>query len=154
MQFLDFHSQALLHTLVLPSSCSSITLQRDSGLLAVICDDLTVRLVDIETYRIVREMSGFSGNVLDMVCDPPLHPRECALMSIQAFSPDSRWLITTSLDSVIRTFDIPSGRLIDAFRTSSVATSIAFSPTNDFLATAHVDSVGIFLWYVSYTIHQ
>ena len=54
----------------------------------------------------------------------------------------------SSLDSVIRTFDIPTGRLIDAFRSSSIATSISFSPSNDFLATAHVDSVGVFLWYV------
>jgi U3 small nucleolar RNA-associated protein 21 len=52
---------------------------------------------------------------------------------------------------VIRTFDVPTGRLIDAFRTSSVATSISFSPTNDFLATAHIDSVGIFLWFVLFT---
>lgn len=66
--------------------------------------------------------------------------------SLQAFSPDSRWIVSTSLDSIIRTFDIPTGRLIDAFRTPSIATSIAFSPTNDFLATAHVDSVGVFLW--------
>jgi len=50
------------------------------------------------------------------------------------------------LDSIIRTYDVPTGRLIDAFRSSSVATSIAFSPTNDFLATAHVDSVGVYLW--------
>ena len=64
----------------------------------------------------------------------------------QVFSPDSRWLIASSMDSIIRTFDLPTGCLIDAFRTSSVATSIAFSPTNDFLATAHVDSVGIYLW--------
>ncbi|KAI5121673.1 hypothetical protein M0805_002749 [Coniferiporia weirii] len=129
VNFFDFHTQALLHTLVLPSTCASILLQRDSGLLAVVCDDLVVRLVDIETHRIVREMSGFVGNVLDIV-----------------FSPDSRWLITTSLDSVIRTFDIPTGRLIDGFKTASVATSVAFSPTNDFLATAHVDSVGVYLW--------
>ena len=67
---------------------------------------------------------------------------------LQTFSPDSRWLVTTSLDSIIRTFDIPTGRLIDAFRTPSIATSISFSPTNDFLATAHVDSVGVFLWSV------
>ena len=51
------------------------------------------------------------------------------------------------MDSVIRTFDIPTGKLIDAFRPASVATSISFSPTGDFLATAHVDSVGVFLWY-------
>ena len=50
------------------------------------------------------------------------------------------------MDSIIRTFDVPTGRLIDAFRTPSVATSLSFSPTNDFLATSHVDSVGVFLW--------
>ena len=64
----------------------------------------------------------------------------------QTFSPDSRLLVTASLDSIIRTFDIPTGRLIDAFRTPSVATSLSFSPTNDFLATSHVDNVGVFLW--------
>ncbi|KAF7964547.1 hypothetical protein HWV62_5804 [Athelia sp. TMB] len=90
---------------------------------------MVVRVVDIETRRIVRELGGSRGRILDI-----------------AFSPDSRWLVTTSLDSIIRTYDVPTGRLIDAFRTPSVATSIAFSPTNDFLATAHVDSVGIYLW--------
>ncbi|RDX56504.1 Utp21-domain-containing protein [Lentinus brumalis] len=129
VNFFDFHTAALEHTLVLPSAAVSITLHRDSSLLAVICDDLIVRIVDIETRRVVREMSGFRGRVLDI-----------------AFSPDSRWLVTTSLDSIIRTFDVPTGRLIDLFRTSSVATSISFSPTNDFLATSHVDSVGVFLW--------
>ncbi|PPQ97575.1 hypothetical protein CVT26_002362 [Gymnopilus dilepis] len=119
----------LEHTLVLPSTAVSILLQRDSGLLAVICDDMTVRIIDIETRRIVRELSGFHGRILDIT-----------------FSPDSRWLVASSLDSVIRTFDVPTGRLIDAFRTSSIATSVSFSPTNDFLATAHVDSVGVFLW--------
>ena len=54
--------------------------------------------------------------------------------------------MTTSLDSVVRTFDLPTGRLLDAFRTASVATSVSFSPASDFLATAHVDSVGVHLW--------
>ncbi len=62
----------------------------------------------------------------------------------KTFSPDSRWLIASSLDSIIRTYDVPTSRLIDAFRTPSVATSVSFSPTNDFLATSHVDSVGIY----------
>lgn len=47
---------------------------------------------------------------------------------------------------------MPTGRLIDAFRTSSVATSVSFSPSNDFLATAHVDSVGVYLWQVAHLI--
>lgn len=68
----------------------------------------------------------------------------------KTFSPDARWIVTTSLDSIIRTFDVPTGQLIDAFRTASVATSVSFSPTNDFLATSHVDSVGVYLWYDLY----
>lgn len=52
------------------------------------------------------------------------------------------------MDSIIRTFDIPTGQLIDAFKTASVCTSISFSPTGDFLATSHVDRVGVYLWYV------
>lgn len=51
----------------MPATIVSITLQRDNGLLAVTCDDLAVRLVDIETHRIVREFGGFGGRVLDVV---------------------------------------------------------------------------------------
>lgn len=66
-QFFDFHSGELVKDVALPSSIVSITLQRDSGLLAVICDDLVVRIVDVETRRIVRELRGFKGRVLDLV---------------------------------------------------------------------------------------
>ncbi|KAJ9111344.1 hypothetical protein QFC19_001112 [Naganishia cerealis] len=107
----------------------NINLNRDSGLLAVVCDDLVVRLIDIETRRIVRELAGFKGRVLDLT-----------------FSPDSRWLVASSLDSIVRTYDVPTGQLVDAFRTSSISTSLTFSPTGDFLATAQVDSVGVYLW--------
>lgn len=113
----------------LDSSITALELQRDSGLLACVCDDLVVRIVDIETRRVVRELRGFKGRILDVT-----------------FTPDSRWLIATALDSTIRTFDIPTGRLVDAFRTPSIATSLTFSPTGDFLASAHVDSLGVHLW--------
>ena len=39
-------------------------------------------------------------------------------------------------------------RLVDCFLLDSPATSLAFSPTGDFLATSHLDDIGIFLWYV------
>jgi len=97
--------------------------------LAVSCDDMAIRIVDIETRKVVRELVGFRGRILDMT-----------------FSPDSRWLVVSSIDSVIRTFDIPTGQLVDAFKTPSVATSVTFSPTGDFLATSHVNSLGISLW--------
>lgn len=66
-QFFDFHSSEVLQEVVLPSAIVSITLQRDSGLLAVICDDLVVRIIDAETRRIVRELRGFKSRILDLV---------------------------------------------------------------------------------------
>ncbi|KAJ7582969.1 WD40-repeat-containing domain protein [Mycena floridula] len=116
VNFFDFHTTKLEHTIILPSAAVSMHLHPNSLLLAVM-------------KRIVREFGGFRGRILDIT-----------------FSSDSRWLIATSLDCIIRTFDIPSARLIDAFRTPSVATTVSFSPASDFLATAHVDSVGVYLW--------
>ena len=68
LQFFDFQTTKLEHTVVLPSTAVSITLHRDSGLLAVVCDDMVVRVVDIETRRVVRELTGFHGRILDIVC--------------------------------------------------------------------------------------
>ena len=73
-QFFDFHTAKLAHVLIIPAAVVSIDLQRDSGLLAVTCDDLVVRLVDIETRRTVREFGGMSGRVLDLVGSPILDP--------------------------------------------------------------------------------
>lgn len=56
---------------MLPSNVVSITLQRDSGLIAAVCDDLVVRVVDIETRKVVRELGGFKGRVLDVVSFSP-----------------------------------------------------------------------------------
>jgi hypothetical protein len=66
-QFFDFHTTKLEQTLVLPSSVASMMLHRDSGLLAVVCDDMRVRIVDIETKKVVRDLGGFRGRVLDIV---------------------------------------------------------------------------------------
>ena len=52
---------------MLPSTAASLLLHRDNGLLAVVCDDMVVRIIDIETRRVVRELGGFRGRVLDIV---------------------------------------------------------------------------------------
>lgn len=66
-QFFDFHSTELEAVVIMPSPVVTITLQRETGLLAVVCDDLFVRIVDIDTQRVVRELSGFKGRILDVV---------------------------------------------------------------------------------------
>ncbi|KAI2664237.1 WD repeat-containing protein 36 [Labeo rohita] len=62
------------------------------------------------------------------------------------FSPDGRWLITASMDCTIRTWDLPSGSLVDCFLVDAAAVSLSMSPTGNFLASAHVDGLGIYLW--------
>ena len=99
-----------------------------SGLMSVACDDLCIRVIDIETKRIVRELWGCVGQIYD-----------------HCFSHDGRWIVTCSMDSVIRVFDLATGHLIDAFRTGT-CTNVAFSSTGEFLATAHAGNLGINIW--------
>lgn len=100
-----------------------------SELVAFSCDDLSIRVVDIETRKVVREFWGCVGQVNDF-----------------AFSGDGRWVIAASMDSIIRVWDLPTGHLIDAFRVPSTCTALTMSPTGEYLATAHADGVGINLW--------
>lgn len=78
-QFFDFHTTALLHTVEMPANITMIDLHRDSGLLAVICDDLIIRIIDIETRRTVRELSGPRRPILDIVGCSPL---DCSCLSL------------------------------------------------------------------------
>lgn len=71
----------LEYTLIIPSAIVSILLQRDSDLLAVVCDDMVVRVIDIETRRIVRELGGFRGRVLDIV-SPSYSPLASLLLNV------------------------------------------------------------------------
>lgn len=129
LYYFDFHTARLLASAQLAPGISGLRLHRASHLLAVLCDDLVLLVVDVETRRVARRFRGFRGRILDTT-----------------FSADGRWLVSCSTDNVIRTFDLATAQLIDAFRPSSMATSVSFSPAGDFLATAHVDSVGVHLW--------
>jgi U3 small nucleolar RNA-associated protein 21 len=50
------------------------------------------------------------------------------------------------MDCSIRTWDMATGRLVDILRVPAAPVSLSFSPSGDYLATAHVDDLGIFLW--------
>ncbi|KAI7894563.1 Utp21 specific WD40 associated putative domain-containing protein [Mucor mucedo] len=125
----DIKTAKLVHTIELESPVVSMRYHMDNDLLAVVCDDLGIRVIDIETKKIVREFWGHRNRITDFT-----------------FSPDSRWIVSASLDGTVRTWDLPTGAMIDIFKVEDVVTCLAFAPDSDFLATAHVDNVGIFLW--------
>lgn len=111
------------------SSILASRYHRHNDLIALSCDDLAIRIVDTETKKLVREFWGCLGQICDF-----------------CFSNDGRWIIAASMDSVIRVWDLPTGHLINAFGVESPCTALAFSPTGEYLATAHTDSVGVNIW--------
>ncbi|PVZ99847.1 hypothetical protein BB558_004099 [Smittium angustum] len=121
--------QSLVKSIDISSIPSSIVLHRSSGLIAAICDDMVIRVYDAEAGKLVRQFEGHKNQITDV-----------------AFSPDGRWLVSASLDSTIRTWDLPTGYLIDIFKVDSIPISLDFSPTFDFLVTSHSDKVGLCLW--------
>ncbi|KTW25647.1 hypothetical protein T552_03507 [Pneumocystis carinii B80] len=129
IKFWKISTGKLIYTLDMKLPITLMRYQKSSDLLAIACDDFCIRVIDIETTKVVRELWGHTNRITDLV-----------------FSYDGRWIISSSLDSTIRTWDLPVGCLIDAFRTPSICTSLDFSPTGDFLATTHVDNFGITLW--------
>ncbi|KAM7368489.1 hypothetical protein PAMP_012830 [Pampus punctatissimus] len=129
LKFWRFKSRKQEVELKLPTAPASMMLHRDSGMLALALDNFTLLVVDTETRRVVRKFAGHHGTINDM-----------------AFSPDGRWLVTVAMDCTIRTWDLPSGSLVDCFLVAMAPVGVSLSPTGDFLATAHVDSLGVYLW--------
>ncbi|MEE6459806.1 hypothetical protein FKM82_000744 [Ascaphus truei] len=129
IKFWKFKTKELLQTTSLHVPPTAILLHRESGMLGVALDDFSMNVFDIETRKIVRKFLGHNGKINDM-----------------AFSPDGRWLLTASMDCTVKVWDLPSGCLIDCFLLDSAVVSLTMSPVGDFLATAHVDDLGIYLW--------
>lgn len=127
----DFGMRDLKDTIEIGSSVTMLQLHRENGLLVVAADDMVLRVYDTECggSTLVRKFVGHTNRVSDI-----------------SFSADGRWLISAGMDSTVRVWDLPQGRCIDCFGVKKPVTSLSFSPTGNFLATTHVDEVGIFLW--------
>ncbi len=76
-------------------------------------EDLSVAVVELETGRVVRRLAGHDGRLTDV-----------------AFSPDARWLVSSSQDGAIRTWDLPTGSYVPSTFSLSVfsTTLMDFDP--------------------------
>jgi len=129
IKFWNFKNEQLIDTINCNCPVTKSKLHRESSLLAVSFDDYSIELYDIDTKRMVRQFNGHSNVITDI-----------------SWSYDGRWLVSSSMDGTIKTWDVPSARLIDCFLIDEPATSVAFSPSGEFLATTHQDNLGIYLW--------
>jgi U3 small nucleolar RNA-associated protein 21 len=119
----------------LPAAATKLCHVRDSDLAAIALEDYSALLFDCSSLSIVRRF-GFGNK---SVCHN-------APISDIGFSPDGRTLYTSSLDSTIRVWDVPTNSCVDWLGFNTPPTSLTVSPTGEFLATTHAGKLGISLW--------
>ncbi|KAL7306527.1 hypothetical protein TKK_0001221 [Trichogramma kaykai] len=115
--------------IALKESVEFLRSHTENSLVAVALQDFSICVIDIDMHRVVRILEGHRGPLTDVT-----------------FSPDSRWIVSSSIDRTIRVWDIPSAQVIDIFQVPEACISLTFSPTGEFLATAHTCNLGIMLW--------
>ncbi|KAJ6640230.1 WD repeat-containing protein 36 [Pseudolycoriella hygida] len=129
VKFWNFKEQTLCGKLNMNDGIRMFRMHRESAMLCVVLDEFNVVIVDCDTKVNVRKFEGHTGPITDA-----------------CFSPDGRWLVTASMDCTIKVWDITSSYMIDHFKLEKHCISLTLSPTGDFLATAHVNYLGLFLW--------
>ncbi|MCL4119134.1 UNVERIFIED_CONTAM: hypothetical protein GTU68_064212 [Idotea baltica] len=129
LKWWKFRTLKRMNKIDFDTGIAGLHLHRDSGLLAVQLEDWSIQIADIDTKSIIRKLCGHSNQITDV-----------------AFSANSKWLVSASLDRSIRTWDLPSSTCIDMFCVPVAASSISFSPSGEFLATIHAGHLGLYLW--------
>merc|ERR1712071_570630 len=127
--FWNFQTCEIIEETNLKASPSFIRIHPESGLLAIGLEDFVILIVEIETRKIIRRLCGHSARLTDAT-----------------FSPNGHWLVSSSQDASVRTWDLPSGKCVDHFLVPKACVSLTFSANGGFLASAHVDDLGIYLW--------
>lgn len=112
---------------------TKMTVHRDSGLVALAFTDRTIKIYDFDTMTL-KCIRSFTEH---------LHTND--IMAL-VFMPDSRWLLSTSLDKTMHVWDVPSGQLIDKIEFDQAIVTLAVSPNGDMLASGHTDALGVYLW--------
>lgn len=106
---------------------------RNSDLIALSCDDGSIRVVDITTKKLIRELWASRSQTGLQTLD-------------YTFSSDGRWIISAASDSTVRVWDLPTGHMIDAMKLPRKCNTVAFSPSGEFLATGLDGEVGVHIW--------
>lgn len=127
--FFLFPVKLPIKTFSLPSGVSMFRSHRESAMVCIALEDFSISILDCDTKAIIRKFEGHTARINDAT-----------------FSPDSRWLITAAMDSTIKIWDIPSSYMVDHFKVERPCVSLTMSPTGDFLATSHVNHLGVYLW--------
>ncbi|GJC94196.1 WD repeat domain-containing protein [Colletotrichum higginsianum] len=131
IKFWDFLTGNLVHQInwAPMTAITGCRYHAANDLMAFSCDDNSIRVVDLETKRTIREFWGCQGAINDF-----------------CFSNDGRWVIAASQDCVVRVWDLPTSHLIDAIRLEKACTALAMSSTGEYLAATMENELGVAIW--------
>ena len=127
----DFYRGKLMISVDHGAAIENLCYNRLNDLVAISTSDLSLSLLNVKTgLKRVRHFPDAATNKITDIC----------------FSQDSKWLLTSSMDRCIRVWDVVTGSLLDWIEFKSAPLSLDFSPSGEFLATAHLNSRAVFLW--------
>ncbi|KAF4592439.1 snoRNA binding protein [Ophiocordyceps camponoti-floridani] len=131
VKFWDFLTGTLLNQIdwSFKSAPAMCRYHAANGLLAFACGDNSIRIVDMETKKTIREFRGPRDAINDL-----------------CFSSDGRWIIGASRDGLIRIWDLPTSHLIDAIRLERPCTALSMSSSGEYLAATIENEPGVSIW--------
>ncbi|KAJ6218098.1 hypothetical protein RDWZM_009255 [Blomia tropicalis] len=129
LNFWRFRHGEPIGSLSLSAPINRLHLHQENNLLAASLDNYHIVIIDLETKKVIRRFTAHTARITDLTMDA-----------------DCRRMYVASMDSLIYVWDMITGSLIDCFRTVTPCVSLTLSPTGEFLATAHVNDLGIYLW--------
>lgn len=129
IRFWNMRTRELSGHVITPAGPNLMVWSKSSDLVGVACNDLGLYVYDARTKNLARRLLGHRGPISDI-----------------AFDGNGRRVVTASMDSTIRTWDLPSGTCVDVLVCRAAPTSVAVAPEGDYIASTHVNSLSIALW--------
>lgn len=135
--FWDFHTHNELARITRPTPLLRLQGFHDGGFVAVAGQDLSVTVYDVTARTLIRQfVGGHTRQVTDL-----------------AFTPDGRRLLSSSLDTCVRVWDLPTGRCISWLSFDAPVLTMAVSHSGEFLCVGQADKEGIYM-YVDRSLYE
>lgn len=134
--FWNFSGQKVIRCVQTGTANTKLQAFRDANFAAVVGEDRVVRVYDTLTCKLSRRFYGHSREITDV-----------------AFTPDGRRLLTSSTDSTVRVWDMPTGRCLSWLSFSSPVLSMTVSLNGEFLCTSQADRQGLYL-YIDRSLYE
>lgn len=129
IMFWDFQNHKLLHKVSHNTPQLLLHGFRDSNYVAIAGQDRILRVYDITTYKLSRRFDGHSREITDL-----------------AFTPDGRQLLSSSVDSTLRVWDLATGRCLSWLLFDSPILTMAMSLSGEYLCVGQADKEGIYMY--------